>query len=99
LISTSPFQRGAINFAKVRGIALVTVTEGRFTYATRAATDLHSLSRIEAAELFGLPTFVGIYCQSGADAEGLMDVVVGSDDPRQVQELLLAVPPEGVRAS
>ena len=30
LVATAPFQRGALNFAKAYGIALVTVTEGRF---------------------------------------------------------------------
>jgi hypothetical protein len=32
LVSTAPFQAGALAFAVTHGIALVTVTEGRFTY-------------------------------------------------------------------
>lgn len=37
VVSTAPFQRGALDFALAHGIALVTVTEGRFTYETKAA--------------------------------------------------------------
>ena len=35
LVATSAFQSGAIEFARTHGIALVTVTEGRFDFATR----------------------------------------------------------------
>jgi hypothetical protein len=35
IISTAPYQRGAVQFAHRHGIALVTVTEERFVFATR----------------------------------------------------------------
>lgn len=50
LISSAPFQRGAINFAKVHGIALVLVSEGRFTFETKAASPTPTLTREQAAE-------------------------------------------------
>jgi hypothetical protein len=59
LISTAPFQRGALEFAKAHGIALVTVTEGRFTFDTRSVAPRRTLTRAQAQELFGIPTFVG----------------------------------------
>src|SRR5215218_5571353 len=59
IISTAPYQSGAVEFAKVHGIALATVTEGRFTFETRAASQAPIMSRKEALERYGLPTFVG----------------------------------------
>ncbi len=92
LISTARFQRGAIEFAQTHGIALVYVTEGRFTFETRAATPVPYLSREEAAEAYGIPTFVGVYIGPGRDADGIMLAIVGEDDPASVCELLLGQP-------
>ena len=39
LVSTASFQRGALDYAGVHGIALVTVTEGRFLFHTRSRED------------------------------------------------------------
>ncbi|OZE13460.1 hypothetical protein CH249_01330 [Rhodococcus sp. 05-2255-3B1] len=63
LISTAPFQKGAVAYATTHGIALVTVTEGRFTYETKSVEQAPPLTREEAAQHFGLPTFVG-HCYS-----------------------------------
>jgi hypothetical protein len=92
LVATAPFQRGAINYAKTHGIALVTVTEGRFTLETRGAAHPPPLSRERAAELYGLPTFTGVYIGPGDAEDSEMMAVVGADTPERVRELLLAVP-------
>lgn len=95
MISTAPFQRGALEFAKVHGIALVSVTEGRFTYETKAATPAPVMSREEARELFDLPTFVG-HCYGPGDTPGsTRSTLISPDHPEYIQELLLAVPREG----
>jgi restriction system protein len=37
LVATNGFQKGAIEYAKVHGVALVRIIEGAFTYETRSA--------------------------------------------------------------
>jgi hypothetical protein len=95
LISTAPFQRGAVTFAKTHGIALVLVTETRFTYETYSATGHPTPSRERAAQLFGAPTFVGVYFGPAHDPGSTVIAIVGTDDVERVQELLLAVPAAG----
>jgi hypothetical protein len=46
--ATAPYQRGALEYAKTHGIALVTVTEGRFTFETKAVDKPPTMSRQEA---------------------------------------------------
>ncbi|HVB45228.1 MAG TPA: restriction endonuclease [Streptosporangiaceae bacterium] len=65
--STAPYQSGALRFAKEHGIALVTVTEGRFTFETRGAMPGESMSREEAAVRLNTPIFVGHYYGPGQD--------------------------------
>jgi hypothetical protein len=64
MIATARYQRGALEFAKAHGIALVWVTEGRFTYEARAATPVPLMSREEALRRFDLPAFVAIATRS-----------------------------------
>ncbi|MGL5826430.1 MAG: restriction endonuclease [Nocardioides sp.] len=72
LISTAPFQSGALGFALAHGIALVTVTEGRFTFETKSAYKTTELTREQALEYYDLPTFVGhAYSAAGDDAVGV----------------------------
>jgi hypothetical protein len=59
ILATAPFQRGAIKFAMTHGIALVEVTEGRYSIKTASADTEPAMSREEAAREYGLPTFVG----------------------------------------
>jgi hypothetical protein len=95
MVSTAPYQTGAVIFAKAHGIALVTVTEGRFVYETRDALPVSQTSREEAAERFSPPTFVGHYYGPG-DEPGFTRVWLLSPDsadyPRHVAELLLGRP-------
>ena len=57
LCSTSPFQQGAIDFAKSHGIALIFVMEGRFTYETRSAEP----QKFNPPPWADIPKYVGAY--------------------------------------
>jgi hypothetical protein len=59
MISTAPYQRGALEYAKAHGIALATITEGRFAYETRSVADAPTMTREQAATRLGLPHFIG----------------------------------------
>ncbi|MFK4084639.1 hypothetical protein ACI2LF_11055 [Kribbella sp. NPDC020789] len=90
MISTAPYQSGAVKFAQAHGIALVTVTEGRFTVEYKSADPVPPPSR-ESAARFGVPTFVGHHYRQ--TDEGSMEVtVMSSEYPEYVAELLLGVP-------
>jgi hypothetical protein len=95
MVSTAPYQTGAVKFAKAHGIALVTVTEGRFVYETRDVLPVPQMSREEAADRFGLPAFVGHYYGPG-DEPGFTQVWLLSPDraeyPRRIAKLLLGRP-------
>lgn len=91
VVSTSNFQKGALEFAKKHGIALVEVTEGRFTFHTRSATEMAPMTREEAADR-GLPTFVG-HCYRPADTPGsTLVTVISTEHPEYICELLLGLP-------
>jgi hypothetical protein len=92
LIATAPFQKGAIEFAKIHGVALVSITEGRFTYETRSATPTPILSRDEAWQQWRIPIFVGIHISRGDSAGSTMFSVIQPDDPQRVAGALLASP-------
>lgn len=88
LVSTAPFQRGALDFALAHGIALVTVTEGRFTFETKAATKPTTPTREETQNRFGLPIFVG-HVYSNGDTPGSVGVTLMSPDYPDYLERLL----------
>lgn len=94
MIATVPFQRGAIEFAKAHGIALVSVTEGRFTYEVRGATPAPPMSREEALLELDLPYFVGHYYELGETPDSIQRTLISTDDPEPIRELLMAVPPD-----
>jgi hypothetical protein len=92
MISTTKYQSGALEFAKVHGIALVSLTEGRFTYETKAVTPTPVLTREQAAQRFGLPTFVG-HCYAAGDSPGSTTcTLISTEHPEYIRELLLATP-------
>ncbi|HET9897920.1 MAG TPA: restriction endonuclease [Streptosporangiaceae bacterium] len=95
IVATAPYQIGAVEFAKAHGIALVTVTEGRFIFETRDTLPGPELSREEAAARLGLPTFIA-HCYAAGDKPGITRswLLAPDDDeyPRQVAELLLGRP-------
>lgn len=92
LISTSPFQRGALEFALQHGIALVTVTEGRFLYETRSRGAKPALSRAQADSM-GLQPFAGHVYSPGTEPGSTAVTLVATNYPDHVAELLLGIPP------
>lgn len=96
MISTAPYQSGAVKFAQTHGIALVTVTEGRFTHTLRSAlppspSPYRWPTREEAAE-DGTSTFVG-HCYTPGANGGLATTLMSTECPEYVAELLLGVLP------
>jgi hypothetical protein len=88
LISTAPFQKGALDFALAHGIALVTVTEGRFTYETRGAIVPPKPTRQEAIEL-GIPVFVGHAYGPGDEPGSVVVTLIAPEYADYVVEQLL----------
>lgn len=86
MISTAPFQRGAIEFAKTRGIALVMVSEGRFTFETRAAVPRPTMSREEVRQRYGIPTFVAVCFGLGDTPGSTMITTIDPDDTERIQK-------------
>lgn len=87
IVATAPFQRGALDFAKVHGIALVVVSEGRFTYEMRSAERLAAPSRETAAKM-GIPAFVGYAYRASAGSSGTRVCVIGPQYPEYLLEVL-----------
>jgi hypothetical protein len=89
LIATAPFQSGAIELAKIHGVALVLITEGRFTYETRSATPTPVISREDAWRHFRIPVFVGVHIGAGDSVGPTRFSVIEPGDPERVAEALL----------
>jgi hypothetical protein len=88
LVSTAPFQRGAIRFAGVHGIALISVTEGRLTYETRSVSPTPVLSAEQAAAL-GIPRIVGHLFEATNDTTTTV-TLVEAEQPQRLREALIA---------
>lgn len=78
MVATSPYQSGAVEFAAAHGIALVTVTESRFVFATRDTATAR-------------PTFVAHY-SGGAGSRGLVLSADDDDHAACVATFLLGQP-------
>ncbi len=89
VFATAPFQKGALEFAQTHGIALVKVTEGRFTLSLASADqyDPYSISRERARDEYGVPFFSSHTWPGGTET-----VMVAPDAPDYVAELLLGAP-------
>jgi len=88
LFSTSPFQRGALEFAGAHGIALVVMTEGRFTIETKSMDAPPVPTREVASQLFRLPVFVG-HWYTFADTPGSIAItLISPDNPEHIADLL-----------
>jgi restriction system protein len=72
LFSTNGFQSGAIQYARVHGIALITVIEGRLTYETRARP---TGIRPEPPPWANIPPYVG-QLVSASEKEDTITVTV-----------------------
>jgi hypothetical protein len=91
LISTAPYQRGALEFAKTHGIALVTVTEDRFAFQTRSASPAPIMNRQEAPESFGLSIFVGHSYSEGDDLGSTAVTTLLTERPEDIAVQILGV--------
>lgn len=88
VFSTAPFQRGAIEFATTHGIALVKVTEGRFTFITRGSPTSEAIGRARARQM-GIPDLVG---HSYVMDDGVVTVGTVTGDLTHAAKHLLHVP-------
>jgi hypothetical protein len=91
MIATAPYQSGAVEYAKTHGIALATVTEGRFTFETRSADAAPAISRKQAADRFGLPQFVGHAYLRGDEPTATRITLLSTEYPDYVAEALFGV--------
>jgi hypothetical protein len=92
MISTAPYQRGALEYAKTHGIALATVTEGRITFETKSAVDgARVLTRRQAKERFGVPDFVGHGYEPDDKPGSSLVTVLSTEYPENVAGVLLGV--------
>jgi len=92
MIATAPYQNGALEYAKTHGIALATVTEGRFTFETKSIDEPPALSREQARAQYGLPDFVGHTYEAGDDPDVTVMTLLSTENPEVVAEALLGVP-------
>jgi hypothetical protein len=92
MIATAPYQRGALEYAKKHGIALATVTEGRFTFETRSVDDdAPTTSHEEAAEHYRLPKLVGHAYLVGERPTSTHVMLLSTEYPDYVAEALFGV--------
>jgi hypothetical protein len=91
MIATAPYQRGALAYAKQHGIALATVTEGRFTFETKSIMDESPMSREQASDRYGLPTFVGHAYRPADNATATSVTLLSTEHPAYVAEALFGL--------
>ena len=90
MFSTSHFQSGALEYAKVHGIALVFVTEGRFTIERRSADDLPPMSK-KTAEEWGIVRIAGTLYGAGDSDGSTTCTYIGPDRPDMVAADLFSI--------
>ncbi len=91
MVTTAPYQRGALEHAKKHGIALATVTEGRFTYETRSLDAPPALDRQTAIDRFGLPAFVAHAFSPGSSPRSTLVTLLTDTHPEYVAKELLGI--------
>jgi Restriction endonuclease len=91
MIATAPYQRGALVYAATHGIALATLTEGRFLFETRSALPEPTLTRDEARDRYGLPTFAVQTYKSNDTSRSIRVSTLSTDDPPGIVEALFGV--------
>ncbi|MFJ2240924.1 restriction endonuclease [Streptomyces sp. NPDC087859] len=88
MVSSAPYQRGAVAFAQAHGIALLTVTEGRYTFESKSADGRPALTRQQAWDYFDLPTFAAhLYTPGESPGTTLMQLVTPAE-PAALQDWL-----------
>lgn len=92
MISTAPYQAGALEFARQHGIALATLTEGRFTFETKSREHRPAaMTREEAAERYGLPTYVGHSYTPGDKPGSTFITILSPEYPEYVAETIFGI--------
>jgi len=90
MVSTATYQSGAVAFARAHGIALVTVTDGRFLFETRENMP------VEESAGSGPSRFIvhchGLPGRRPGTSRDLLMVPDDDDYPRQAAEILLGRP-------
>lgn len=94
MISTAPYQSGALKFAKTHGIAVATVTEGRFTFEAKSVEQAPQLTREEASARYGLPAFVAHSYTAGDTPTSTNITLLSAEHPDYILEVLLGVSQE-----
>lgn len=89
MIATAPYQQGALEYAKTHGLALATVTEGRYLFETRARGPVPPMTREEARERFGLPDFVARAYRAGEQPGSTQVSLLDTQHPENVAAVLL----------
>jgi hypothetical protein len=97
MVSTAPYQCGAVDYAKIHGIALARVTEGRYMFETKTAGPTVAMSREEARIRFGLPTFAAVVFGAADTPDATLMSALTTREPAAVAEELLGIrrPEEG----
>lgn len=93
VVATAHFQKGALDFAAKHGIALVYVTEGRFTFVARRAGGVPVMSAEDAWARFGIPHLVGVLVGFGATPGSMSLSVVQPGDSDRLVEVVVADAP------
>lgn len=94
MVSTAPYQSGALAYARTHGVALATVTEGRFIYETKSLKGAPKLTREEALARYGLPEFVGHAYSAGDTASSTRVTLLSPEHPHLIAETLFGIPDE-----
>lgn len=77
IFATVGFQRGAIEYAKTHGIALVRIVDGKLTYEVKA-----DIGSVEPPPWVKIPKFVLHYIEQESQNEiGITDISEGDIDP------------------
>lgn len=95
MVATAPYQAGAVAFARAHGIALATVTEGRFVFGMRGAVPAPCLSREEANEHSNPPSFIAQYYAFSDGPVAMRPYLMSPDDDEyacHIAEFLLGRP-------
>lgn len=89
LITTSRFQKGALDYAKAHGLGLVALSDGRFTIETRSAVPAAEPG--QPKRWFEAPDFVGHSYGPGAEPGSTSSSLISPEYPEGIA-VLLGVP-------
>ena len=65
---------------------IATATEGRFTFETRSANKSEPMTRQDAAERYGIPTYVAVFVGEGSKPASTMIAVLDETSTTSIQD-------------